>query len=75
MVPESRPDHDSEEADMKWEYTESPLHQRVLTIRVNEIDLPRSEVPKAVRQWYESRPEKKLSDELFYLSEIAKGLE
>lgn len=75
MVPESRPDHDSEEADMKWEYTESLLYQRVLTIRVNEIDLLRSEVPKAVRQWYESLPEKKLSDELFYLSEIAKGLE
>jgi hypothetical protein len=43
---------------MEWEYTESPLHQRVLTIRVNELDLLRPVVPKAVRQWYESLPEK-----------------
>jgi hypothetical protein len=61
---------------MKWSFEEVSHPRGIsLSLRVDEIDIVRSNVPPAIREWYESLPEKKLSDELFYLSEIVKGLE
>ena len=61
---------------MKWSLKEEICPVGItLSVRVDEIDIIMSNVPPAVREWYESLPEKTLSDELFYLSEIVKGLE
>ena len=62
------------EEEMKWQLVEDIPYQTTLTVTINELDLVQSQILKSIRNWYETQKDHKISDELFYLSEIAKGL-
>lgn len=61
---------------MRIEFGKDPTtHKITASVEIDDIDLVVSEIPRAVREWYDSLEERKMSDEIFYLSEIIKWLE
>lgn len=61
---------------MRIEFGKDPTtHKITAHIEIEDIDLIVSKIPRAVSEWYDSLKDRKMSDELFYLSEIVKGLE
>lgn len=47
----------------------------IITIEISQLDMCRAELPKALTRWYSSLKHPFISDELFYLSEVAESLE